>query len=133
MASFLGSVRDRQLLTTVPNVNPHRLSADTRGTIVFEPEGASSGPVKKVYQRVGDGLGNVPGIPRRNLQLRAHVIPTDPQTAAQLACRQRFADAMAAWATLPTDTKTLYEKRARPLRLKGHNLYTREYIHTHPL
>lgn len=57
--------------------------------------------------------------------------PTDPQTSGQLARRAVFADAISTWGGLTSDTKALYDKRARVLKLSGYNLFIREYLRSH--
>jgi hypothetical protein len=84
-------------------------------------------PIKKVAQRVGLGLGNVPGDPARRQQIRAHVIPLDPKTPAQLARRAHFAAAMAAWASLDPSQRAAWNADARPLKISGVNLYVRKF------
>lgn len=59
------------------------------------PPGKSPG--RYVYQRTAKGKGNMPLSETHDLQLRAHVIPADPKTPAQLARRAAFAAAVASW------------------------------------
>jgi hypothetical protein len=54
--------------------------------------------------------------------------PTNPQTTAQQANRQKFADAMSAWQSLTTEQKGAYNKRARTRGWFGRNLFIREYF-----
>jgi predicted carbohydrate-binding protein with CBM5 and CBM33 domain len=65
------------------------------------------------------------------MQLRAHVIPFDPRTTAQLARRATFAAAQTAWAALDNTTKNLWNKSAIPERISGKNFFTRDYIANH--
>lgn len=62
-----------------------------------------------------------------------YVAPTNPNSPAQQASRQRFADAMAAWKVLPAEEKAGFEYRARLKALTGKNIFIREYIAAHPL
>jgi len=84
-----------------------------------------SPPVKKIAQRCGAGLGNVPGDTRRRQQIRAHVIPYDPKTAGQMARRAAFAAAMAEWAALSPAEKQEFNRQAKPLKISGVNLFVR--------
>lgn len=88
-------------------------------------------PVRMVMQRTGAGFGNVEGIPGATLQLRAHVVPYDPKTPAQLARRALFADAQAAWYALDPAERATWTADAAPLSLTGRQLFTRSYMAAH--
>lgn len=102
-----------------------------RGTLTVPGDTEESPPKKIVMQRTGTGKGNVLNDKTRSLQIRAHVIPSDPKTDAQLTRRTTFADAMHAWATLDAPTRTAFHARASKLGLDGANLFVRDYIATH--
>jgi hypothetical protein len=87
--------------------------------------------IRKVAQLTAYGKGNVPGSPHRRQQIRAHVIPYDPATPAQLACRARFADAMNAWHTTDDTTQRDWTNRAKRLKIGGMHLFIRKWIATH--
>lgn len=66
-------------------------------TLTFKPDDPLLPFGKYVFQRVRPGFGNLPDRPRLDLQLRRHVVPTDPKTVAQMARRALFAAAVARW------------------------------------
>ncbi len=88
-------------------------------TLTFKPDDPTLPLGKYVFQRVRPGLGNLPDRPHLDLQLRRHVIPTDPQTIAQIARRDLFRAAVARWrAPLPGDLdrwKTTAQNRSIPV------------------
>lgn len=95
--------------------------------ILWVPDPANPGQyIKKVAQRTAKGRGNAPGFADRAQQIRAHVIPADPKTPAQLARRAAFAAAMAGWSALTPAQKQTYNDRANALKISGVNLYMRE-------
>jgi hypothetical protein len=67
------------------------------GTLTMTPPGTNLAPRKMVFQRVRQGLGNILGRPHADLQLRAHVVPADPKTTAQIARRDLMAAAVTRW------------------------------------
>lgn len=86
-----------------------------------------------VYQRTARGYGNLEQPGRWDMQLRRHVIPTDYQTAPQLACRARLRNATLAWQQLGENDKQHWRNLASQRRLTGFNLFVRDYCRTHPL
>ena len=60
-----------------------------------------------------------------------HYWPTNPQTEAQQAHRQKMTDAVAAWQVLTDNQKEVYNIRARYKKYSGYNLYLREYLLSH--
>lgn len=58
--------------------------------------------------------------------------PTNPQTDAQQANRQKFADAMAAWGALTSEQKAEYNTRAKRQSLRGWSLFVRTYYELNP-
>lgn len=104
------------------NVDLHRLSLLPTGTLVQKREGDAIA-LKWVYQRVGKFFGNIPTRRRYGLQLRRHVIPADPQTPAQLARRQLFADAILAWRALSPAEKKEWTVRGRGRALPGYQFF----------
>ena len=66
-------------------------------TLTFKPDDPLLPLGKYVFQRVRPGYGNLIDRPRLDLQLRRHVVPTDPKTVAQMARRALFAAAVARW------------------------------------
>ena len=61
---------------------------------------------------------------------RSYVVPTDPQTAPQLARRSVFASGVAAWHSLSSAEKLLYIRRASKISpsMTGFNLFLRFYL-----
>jgi hypothetical protein len=57
-----------------------------------------------------------------------YYITKNPRTTLQQANRQKFADAVAGWHLLTEEEKNQYNKRAKPLKIEGFNLYIREYM-----
>lgn len=87
--------------------------------------------MKWVYQRVKKGLGNIPTRHPYDLQLRRHVIPFDPLTAAQLARRQVFADAVTAWHALTPAEKAQWTEQGKPNALPGYHWFISRWLKTH--
>lgn len=76
--------------------------------------------VKGIYQMRMTKRGKIP------IKMRFYT-PTNPQTEAQQANRQKFADAMSAWQSLTPSEKDAYNERARKRQMFGRNLFIREY------
>lgn len=57
--------------------------------------------------------------------------PTNPNSVGQQARRTAFANGMSAWASLSTDQKNIYKRRAKPYKMNGSNLFMKEYLNTH--
>ena len=85
-------------------------------------------PTKYVYQRTGKFFGNIPLRGNRDLQIRRHVIGLNPQTPAQTARRVIFADAVTAWGLLSQAEKDVYNRRARPRKYSGWNLFISDFL-----
>ena len=60
---------------------------------------------------------------------QAFYTPTNPQTEAQQANRQKYADAIVAWQALTLEQKAVYNKKAVGLHMSGYNLFIREYMY----
>ena len=58
-------------------------------------------------------------------------VPTNPQTEAQQANRQKMADAVAAWQSLTPEQKEIYNERAKGKNLTGNNIFISEYLLSH--
>jgi hypothetical protein len=99
-----------------------------KGTLTFEPADPPRTLGKYVYQRVQPGLGNVASDPSKSLQLRAHTIPTDPQTAPQLARRAVFSNAVAAWQALSEAEKNSYAPEAAKRGLPAYQFFLSRYL-----
>lgn len=57
--------------------------------------------------------------------------PTNPQTEAQQANRQKYTDGIVAWQGLTSEQKEIYNEFARYKPYSGYNLFLREYILSH--
>lgn len=88
-------------------------------------------PVRMVLQRTAPGLGNVEGARERRLQLRAHVIPADPRTPAQLAQRAAFAAAQTAFYALSPGDRDALRAPAALANLTARQYFTREFLKTY--
>jgi hypothetical protein len=99
-----------------------------KGTLTFEPTDPPRVLGKYVYQRVAPGLGNVTSDPTRSLQLRAHVTPTDPSTAPQLARRALFSQAVAAWQALSPSEKDTWRPEAAKRGLPAYQFFLSRHI-----
>lgn len=81
-----------------------------------------------VYQKTAPGLGNVPGDTTGTLQMRAYVAHNTSNTPAQAARRNKFREAMAAWAALSPEQKQQYKNAAAARALHGVNLFTSQFM-----
>lgn len=112
---------------TTRNINLHRLAILPLGTVTMRREGDAARQ-KWVYQRVLKGCGNIPTRHPRDMQLRRHVIPDDPQTTAQLARRAVFAAAVAAWHALTPAERQAWAEQGKPRALPGYNWFISHYL-----
>lgn len=106
-------------------------SLDIKGTLTFEPSDPPRPLAKYVIQKTAAGCGNVAGDPAARLQVRAHVIPTDPQTAPQLARRATFAAAVAAWQALSSAEKQAAKIAADKSGLPAYQWFIGRYLRDH--
>jgi hypothetical protein len=106
-------------------------SIQVRGTLTFTPADPPRPLAKYVVQRVGAGFGNVAADPTLRTQIRAHVIPLDPQTTKQLARRATFAAAVLAWHALPPADRAYWRERGAKHGLPGFNAFLSFYLRTH--
>jgi len=82
------------------------------GTLIIVPPGTSLPPRKMVFQRVRRGLGNLPDKSNTGHQLRAHVIPFDPKSAAQIARRDLMRAAVTRYRSPVGDDLTRWKRIA---------------------
>lgn len=69
--------------------------------------------------------------PKRKMTARLnYYTPYNPRTVPQQDNRNLFAEAMSEWALLTQEQKSVYNVRAKKLRLFGHNLFVKEYINS---
>lgn len=111
---------------------PYIHCLDARRSVTVPDPAAPGGSRRVVFQLTGYGLGNIPGDPRRRLQIRAHVIPYDPHTLAQQSRRLHMANANVAWHALTTEEQQAYEPEAKKKRLTAHNIFVRAWLLTPP-
>lgn len=57
--------------------------------------------------------------------------PTNPQTPAQQANRQKFANGVTAWNNLTDQQKAVYNEKAKRENFYGYNIFMREYLLSH--
>lgn len=57
--------------------------------------------------------------------------PTNPQTEAQQANRQKYTDGVVAWQALTPEQEAVYNKKAIGKRMSGYNLFLQEYLLSH--
>lgn len=82
--------------------------------------GAGSG-FDGIYQRMPTSKGQIV----RRLKFYA---PTNPQTEAQQANRQKIADAVLAWQALTNEQKNHYNIKAKGRPFSGYNLFIKEQL-----
>jgi hypothetical protein len=74
-------------------------------------------------------IGNIVFYTNRGRQcVRKHVIPRNPDTAAQRIVRCAFSDAVRSWQSLSEDEQYAYTRKARNLNMSGYNLYISKYM-----
>lgn len=54
--------------------------------------------------------------------------PFNPQTEAQQANRQKYANGVSAWQGLTDEQKDVYNEKAKGKRMSGYNLFLSEYL-----
>ncbi len=59
---------------------------------------------------------------------RAHVVPQDPKTPAQLDRRRCFREAVVAWRALPDPEKADWRRRAARSERTGYHLFLTEFM-----
>lgn len=96
------------------------------GATVLDGGATTWEPIKKVAQLTKLSAANAGRVGNKGQQIRAHVIPFDPQTPAQIARRTAFQTAMANWSALSPAQKQAYNAQAQPLKISGVNLFIRE-------
>lgn len=61
---------------------------------------------------------------------RAYVIPVQPGTPAQVTWWDNFSSGVTSWQALPQGHKKKWDKKAKPFRFSGFNLFMREWLLT---
>lgn len=97
--------------------------------LALEYTGTVDTPTGKVtFQRVRAGFGNLRGFGAYNLQMRAHVIPADPKTPAQLQRRAIMALAVAAWKAAAPEVKALFVPAAKARNITPYMAFVSQYL-----
>lgn len=88
-----------------------------------------------IYQRRVTGYnqyGRNPNRPRKGYYVKMRKYrPTNPQTPAQQAQRQKMTDAILAWQGLTIPQQEVYNKRAIKQGRAGYLLFRSEYLRSH--
>ncbi len=101
---------------------------DIRGTLQ-EPDPANPAQsVKVVYQKVAPGAGNISNGGAFDRQRRAHVVPTDPKTPAQVARRTKMAAAVEAWHNASPENRRAYAEAAKVRRISIFNAFISHFL-----
>ena len=69
--------------------------------------------------------------PAQSTQKVPAYVPTNPQTPAQQAWRQVFADGIAAWKALSAEAKAEWWRKAKKKQMCGPHLFQRQYLNSH--
>lgn len=105
----------------------HEISLLPLGTLYEVP--ITGGPRQRmVYQRVLPPQANAGMVGQYGLQLRRHVIPADPRSPAQVARREQFANAVAAWQQLSPAEKVVWQRAARNKQMSGYNHFLGSWL-----
>ncbi|MBN2403170.1 MAG: hypothetical protein JXN64_12320 [Spirochaetes bacterium] len=82
-----------------------------------------------IITSISGRMGGVVFYSRHGRQcVRSHVIPRNPDTEAQKACRRTFAGAVKSWQSMAQDEKYIFIRKARYLQMSGYNLYISQYM-----
>jgi hypothetical protein len=109
-------------------MDPIEVTLKIRGTLTYTPALPIRDPGKYVIQRVGKGLGNVPGQPDNNLQVRLWTAGTNPNTTGQQTQRAKMTAAVSAWAALSAADKRQWRTAAVAHSLTGYNWFISQYL-----
>lgn len=112
-------------------MEPHDLTLQIAGKITLTEAAPGRPAGTYVYQRTAPGLGNIPADPRKALQLRRHVIPTDPATPAQQQRRATLAAAVQAWHDLTPTARQAWAPQAKEAGLSIYNAFLSDYLKNH--
>ena len=105
----------------------HQINLDTRGVLTVQDQAGQ--PVKIVIKLAGKGYGNGRIVGDRQYQICRYV-PTinDRKSAAQLAHRERFKAAVAAWRALPEAERQQLHEEAKAEGRSGWNRFISEWL-----
>ncbi len=107
-----------------------QINLDTRGVLTVKDQAGQ--PVKIVIKLAGKGYGNGRIVGDRQYQVCRYV-PTinDRKSAAQLAHRERFKAAVAAWRALPEAERQRQHEEAKAEGRSGWNRFIANYLRQH--
>lgn len=106
------------------------LALEITGTVTVPTSTADPTPRKIVFQGASNVTANYWTKAGRPRQVRAHVIPADPKTPAQLARRDNMRAAVTAWQTLTDTEKTAWRDRASERGISGYNTFCSHHLKT---
>ena len=105
----------------------NRLMADIRGRLRVKDQQGQD--VDIVIQLAAKGYGNGRIVGDRQYLIRRHVQhPSDPRTAKQVARRERFRTAVAAWRALPEAERQRHHAEANAEGRTGWNRFIAEWL-----
>ena len=104
-----------------------QINLDTRGVLTVKDQNGT--PVKIIIKLAGKGYGNGRIVGNRQYQICRYV-PTinDRKSEAQLARRERFKEAIAAWRALPEIERQRLQAQARAKGRSGWNRFISEWL-----
>lgn len=118
----------------VIEVASHGVATQTRGKIGAPSAYGSTGYGTFEYGAGADILGIYQVRTRYGKQVvvkMKYYTPTNPQSIAQQANRQKYADSVTAWQALTDNQKEIYNENARYKQYSGYNLFQKEYLLSH--
>ena len=105
----------------------NRLMADIRGRLRVKDQQGQD--VDIVIQLAAKGYGNGRIVGDRQYLIRRHVQnPNDPRTAKQVARRERFREAVAAWKALSEEERQDFDRQAREQGQTGWNRFIADWL-----
>lgn len=103
-------------------------SLGIKGTLRFVPIDPPRPQGKYVVQRCAPGTGNVAGDLDGSTQVRAHVLPGNPRSTAQMQQRGKMADAVRAWRALPEADRLALRAAADAAGLPPYHYFLSTYL-----
>ena len=105
-----------------------RITLDVRGKLTVRD--TAGNPVKIIIKLAGRGYGNGRMVGDRQYQVCRHVEHiNDRRSPAQLARRERFKAAVAAWRALPEAERQRHHEEAKAEGRTGWNRFIADYLH----
>lgn len=104
-----------------------RIMMDIRGRLRIKDQTGED--VDIVVQLVAAGLGNGRMTGKRQYQVRRHCQhPMQPNSPEQLAWKDKFSAATAAWKALTEEERAVWRREAKPKKRTGWNLFISRYL-----